>query len=70
MIFCNSKITFEPEHEETYNKTCLTNKDSDQPVHPVIMARVLVYPSLGSLETEEGTCDQPETLIRLCGCTG
>ena len=24
----------EPAHDKTYNKTCVTSKDSDQPVHP------------------------------------
>ena len=47
--------TDEPAHDETYNKTCVTNKDSDQPVHPPGMARVLVYPSLDRLEIIEGT---------------
>ena len=32
----------------------VTSKDSDQPVHPPSMARVLVYPSLDSLEAVEG----------------
>ena len=59
----------EPAHDETYSKTCLTSKDSDQPVHPPSMARVLVYPYLDSLEAVEGTCDQ-QRLIRLCRYTG
>ena len=41
--------------DKTYNTTCVTDKDSDQPVHPRSMARVLVYSSLNSLETVEGT---------------
>ena len=40
------------------SKTCVTSKDSDQPVRPPSMARVLVYPSLDSLEAVEGICDQ------------
>ena len=51
-------ILIEPAHDKTYNKTCVTSKDSDQPVHTPSMARVLVYPSLKSLEPVEGTCDQ------------
>ena len=48
----------EPANDKTYNKTCVTSKDSDQPVHSPSMARVLFYPSLDSLNAEEGTCDQ------------
>ena len=48
----------EPAHDKTYNKTCLTSKDSDQSVHPLSMARVLVYSSLDSLEALKGTFDQ------------
>ena len=29
---------------KTLNKTCVTSKDSDQPVHPSSMVMVLVYP--------------------------
>ena len=36
----------------------VTSKDSDQPVHPPSMARVLVHPSLDSLEAVEGPWDQ------------
>ena len=45
-------------HDKTYNKTCVASKDSDRPVHLLITARVLVHPSLDSLETVEGACDQ------------
>ena len=39
---------------QSYNTTCLTSKeDSDQPVHPSSMARVLVYLSLVSLKAVE-----------------
>ena len=44
-----------------------TNKDSDQPVCSSSMAKVLVYPSLDSVEAVEGTYDQ-RRLIRLRGC--
>ena len=47
-------IKYEPAHDNTYNKTCVTSKDSDRPVHTPSMARVLVYPSLDSLEPVEG----------------
>ena len=43
---------------KSYNKTCMTSKDSYQPVHPSSTARVLVYLSLDSLDAIEGTCDQ------------
>ena len=59
--------TFDPAHDETYNKTCVTNKDSDQPVHSSSMERILVYPSLNSQEAVEDTCDR-RRLIRLRGC--
>ena len=58
---------FEPlkfDCDKTYDNTCVTGKDSDQPVHPPSMARVLVYPSLDSPGAVEGTCDQ-RRLIRL-----
>ena len=35
--------------------TVVTNKDSDQPVHPHCKARVPVSPSLDNLEAVEGT---------------
>ena len=41
------KFCYEPAHDKTYNKTCVTSKDSDQPVHPPSMPMVLVYPSFG-----------------------
>ena len=61
-------ILFEPPHDKTYNKTCVTSKGSGQPVHSPSMTRILIHPSLGSLETVEGTCNQPR-LIRLHECT-
>ena len=51
-------IIYEPAHSKTYNKICVTSKDSDQPVFPPSMARVLVYPSLDSPEAVEATRDQ------------
>ena len=49
---------FELVHNKTYNKTCVTSIDSDQPLYPPSMARTLVNSSLSSLESVEGTCDQ------------
>ena len=46
------------EHDKTYNKTYVTNKDSAQLVHLPSVARVLVYSSFGSLTAVESTCDQ------------
>ena len=42
----NVKATnmIEPAHVKTYNKTCVTSKDSDQPVHPPSMARFSSIP--------------------------
>ena len=40
--------------DKTYNKTCVIIKDSDQPKHPLSMARVLIYPSLVSPKAREG----------------
>ena len=51
-------MLFEPAHDKTYNKTFVTSKDSDQSIHSPSMAMVLIYPSLDSLETVEGMCDQ------------
>ena len=48
---------------------CVTSKDSDQPLHPSSMARVLVYLSLDSPEAVEGISGQ-QRLIRLQGCAG
>ena len=39
-----------PAHDKTYNKTCVTRKDSVQPVQPLNMARILIYPFLDSPE--------------------
>ena len=37
-------LSFEPVHDKTYNNTCVTSKDLDQPVHPPSIARVFIYP--------------------------
>ena len=50
-------------HDLTYNKPCATSEDSDQPVHPPSIARVLVYPSLDSPEAVKDT--SAKTPIRL-----
>ena len=49
---------YEPMCNKTYNKTCVTSKDSNQPVHPLSMPMGLFYPSLDSLEAIAGTDDQ------------
>ena len=36
--------TYEPAHDKTYNKTCATSEDSDQPAHPRSLIRVFVDP--------------------------
>ena len=56
----------EPALDKNYSKTCVTSKDSYQPVHTRSMARVLVYRSLDSPGAVEGTCDQ-RRLIKLRG---
>ena len=55
---CFYKKGNEPTHNKTYNKACVTSKESDHSVHPHSMIRVLVYPSLVIPEAIEGTCDQ------------
>ena len=54
-----------PALNQTYNKICVTSKDSDQPVHPPSMARVLVYPSLDNREGSRRHTSSSKTLIRL-----
>ena len=49
---------FEPAHDKTYNKTCVTSNVSYMPVHPPSMTNVLVQSSLDYLQPIEGTCDQ------------
>ena len=60
----------EPGHDKTYNKTCVTSKDSDQPVHPPSVARLLFYFSLDSPEAVEGIMRSAKILIRLRGRAG
>ena len=55
---------YESAHGKIFNTTCVTSKDSDPTVQPPSMARVLIYPSLDSLEAADCTCHQ-WTLIRL-----
>ena len=57
-VLCRRFTSFknEPAHDKTYNKTCMTSKDLDQPVHPPSM--LLVYPALYSQVAVEGTCYQ------------
>ena len=43
-------LTFMPARDKAYNKTCVTSKDSDQPVPPLSLASVLIYPILNSPE--------------------
>ena len=50
------KNTNELAYDKNYNKTCVTSKDTGQPVHPPSM--VLVHPSFDSQYTAEGTYDQ------------
>ena len=58
-----------PAHGKTYNKACVTSKDSDKIVHQPRMAGVLCYLSLDSQETAEGTRDQRRfnQTVRICG---
>ena len=51
-------LLFEPVHDKTYNKICVTSKYLDQPVQSSSMASFLVYSSSDSPEAIEGTCDQ------------
>ena len=53
-LFNRNELT----HDKTYNKKCMTSKDSAQPVHPPSMARVLVHLSLNNSEAVEGVCNQ------------
>ena len=43
---------------KTYNKTCLTSKVSDQPIHPTRMAKVLVHSSLDNSGAVKSIRDQ------------
>ena len=57
MFVSNLLMSYDPAHDKTYNKTCVTSKDSDQPVHLPNMTWGLFYPSLDSLESVEGICN-------------
>ena len=57
-LFRVTLIIFEPAHYKTYDKTCVTSKDSDQTIHPSRTARAFVYPCFDSLGAIEGTRDQ------------
>ena len=37
---CTYDFTNEPAHDKSYNKTCATSEDSDQPAHPRSLIRV------------------------------
>ena len=43
------ELNIVPAHDKNYNKSCVTSKDSDQPVHPPHRARIFVYPCLDCL---------------------
>ena len=68
-FFAHCRFRNGPAHDQTYNNTCVTSKVSDQHVHPLSMARALVYSSLDSQEAVESAYDQRK-LIRLRGCAG
>ena len=55
-LWINKK--YEPAQDKTCNKTCVTSKDADQPLHATSKAMVFLYSSLDSLEAVEGTCEQ------------
>ena len=68
--FGTTEITLcEPAHDNTYNKTGVASKDSDQSIKLPSMARVYVNPSLDSPEAADDTFDQRK-LIRMRGCAG
>ena len=39
-IIINYNMINKPAHDKTYNKTCATSEDSDQPAHPRSLIRV------------------------------
>ena len=61
-------LIYEPVHNKTYNKTCVTSKD--QPIHPPSMTMVLIYPSLDSLEADAkadlSLCWSHKSYCRFC----
>ena len=60
-FFSSFNFITELEHDKTYNKTCVTSKGSDQPVHPPSLAKTLVYPSLDSLKAHASSEDSNQT---------
>ena len=44
-MIVSAQFVNEPAHDITFNKTCLTSKDLDQPVHSRSESRNLVHPS-------------------------
>ena len=60
----------ESAHDKTYTKTCVTNTDQNNPLHPPSMSMVLVYPSFDSTEDVEGMLRLVKILIRLHRCAG
>ena len=51
MITYSDIVTpYKPEQDNPYNKTCVTTKDSYQPIRPTSMASILI-------QAVKGTCD-------------
>ena len=74
MCFYAEKEKYEPEHDKTYNKACVTCKDSDQPVRLCslisvstvgFVVRWLIYFGY-SLEAPQG--DSPNEYYNICFC--
>ena len=43
LLPCNARLLSEPAHDKTYNKTCVTSKDSDQSIHPTHHENTPIY---------------------------
>ena len=58
-------------YDKIYSKTCVTSNNSDQPVHPSSIARVLVYPTVDSPDAKvyaiSEDSDQTAWMHRLIG---
>ena len=70
MIMRFGSLIVEPEHDKIFNKTFVTRKDSDQPLHPSSKTRILVYPCLDIPEAVGGhvtieDSDQPARMRRV-----
>ena len=52
-----TSVEYKPAHDKTYNKTCVTSKDFDQPVLLLSTAGVIVHPSSDSPKAAESTGD-------------